>query len=331
MNWNRYLRMVKFAALALLIACLGASLANAQNVSWVVKFDPTKGQFPESIVIDTQGNMYVSWAFIHTVAKVAPDGSVSAFAVLPAGAVLGVTIDPAGNVYALLNFASLSDKGVWRISPDGTSVLFAGIPSAGFLNAMDFGEDGNLYVSDSFKSTIYRVTKDGSVSVWVTDPLLAGVATGPCGTFPPGPFGANGVAFNHEGDLTVLNTTQGSIVRIPVNEDGSPGTPQLFVGPTCDLWGADGQAFDENGTMYVAVNIQGKIVRVNQDATYQTIASAANGDPLFFPTAVAFRPKSEDLHEIFITNFDPPFPFILPGGTPGIVKMNVGNDEDHQE
>ncbi len=75
--------------------------------------------------------------------------------------------------------------------------------------------------------------------------------------------------------------------------------------------------------MYVAVNRQAKIVRVDGDGTYQTIASVSNGDPLFFPSANAFRPKGGDhhdgggdhgsnggnRHEIFITNF------AAPGGT----------------
>ncbi len=180
-------------------------------------------------------------------------------------------------------------------------------------------------MTDSFTATVNEIDKNGAAGVWVTDPLRAGVATGPCRAIQFGALGANGVAFNHEGDLTVLNTTQGSIVRIPVNDDGSPGTPQLFVGPTCDLWGADGQAIDEDDTMYVAVNTQVKIMRGDRGGHYETIASASNGDPLFFPSAIAFRPKGGDRHEIFITNF------AALGGTPGIAKMNVGNEEDHQE
>ncbi len=100
--------------------------------------------------------------------------------------------------------------------------------------------------------------------------------------------------------------------------DGGPGTPQLFAGPTCDLWGADGQAFDSKDNMYVAVNIQGKIVRVDSNGNAQTTAAASNGDPLFFPSAIAFGNRSSDREQIFITNF------AAPAGTPGIAKMDVG-------
>jgi sugar lactone lactonase YvrE len=132
---------------------------------------------------------------------------------------------------------------VWRISRDGTALLLASIPFASGLNALAFDKRGDLFVSDSFMAAIYRVGPDGSVDVWLTDPLLQGITPTTCSTpFPGGPRGANGIAFDSKGDMFVLNTTQGLVVRIPVLPDGSPAAPETFVGPTCDLVGLDGQA-----------------------------------------------------------------------------------------
>lgn len=42
--------------------------------------------------------------------------------------------------------------------------------SAGFFqapNALDQDRQGNLYVSDSFLGAIFKVTQDGSTSVWI--------------------------------------------------------------------------------------------------------------------------------------------------------------------
>ncbi len=327
-----YLMMSTMLAVGVLFT---AERAGAQ-VTPVISFNRSLGQLPESIAIDKLGNIYVSFPPIHTVEKVTPDGTASAFAVLPAGAVLGVATknsdegegdsvaadEGANNVFALLNAASAANNGVWRIAPDGTATLFANLPPGGALNALAFDHRGNLFVTDSFKATIFKIDRDGAASVWLTDTSTLGGTPNPtpCGNFPRSGLGANGIAFNKRGDVFVLNTTQGAIVRISTDADGIPGTPEFFVGPTCDLWGADGQAFDNHDNLYVAVNIQNKIVRITPDATFATIASASGGDPLFTPTAIAFETGLGERKEIFITNAT----FFLPSATPGIVKMDVG-------
>ncbi len=300
-----------------LLLVFGVVIPTSAQVTTLTTFDRSQGQLPESIATDKTGNIYVSFALAHTVEQITPSGSASTFAVLPAGApLLGVTTDPEGNVYALLNASSPANKGVWRITPDGTQTLLANFPTAGLLNALAFDDRGNLYVTDSFTASIYRIAKDGTASVWLNDPTdLGGIATNACGSFPAGPLGANGIAFNH-GGLYVLNTTQGMIVRIPVNPDGSPGAPAVFAGPTCSLWGADGQAFDNGRNLYVAVNIQNKVVRIDASGTITTVLSGS--PPFFTPTAIAFGTTGGTQKTMFITNAT----LFLPLATPGIVTMN---------
>ncbi len=297
-----------------------AERAAAQAVSTVVSFSPPN--LPESIAIDNQGNMYVSQPPTHQVRKIAFDGTQSILASLSNATLgrrplLGVAVDNVGDVYAALNDVPAAE-GVWRITPSGDATLYAGIPGAIVLNAMAFDKPGNLFVTDSITGTIYQIPPGGgSAQPWVTgDPLLQGSATA-CGGFPFGPLGANGIAFNNHGDAFVMNTTKGEVVRIPVLPDRSAGTPELFVGPTCDLKGADGQAFDNEDNLYVALNIQGKIVRIDPDGNMTTIA-ASPGDPLFFPSAIAFGTGFALRKQIFITNF------AVFGGTPGIVTMDAG-------
>ena len=250
--------------------------------------------------------------------KVSLDGTASTFAVLPPGTTQGITTDPQGNLYVLLNTAlgQLSNVGqLWRISRDGTTQTLLAAVNARDLNGLAFDDRGNIYISDSFGSNIYRFDSGGALEVWVHDPLFTPHPNPtPCGIHPFDP-GANGVAFNH-GILYVLNSTQATLIRIPVNPDDSPGTPGIFAGPTCHLFAADGLALDLRGNVYAAANIQNKIVRVAPDGSITTIA-AAPADPLVFPSAIAFETSFGLQKHIYITNF------AGPGGTPGVVTMDV--------
>jgi sugar lactone lactonase YvrE len=303
---------------------VAAGVDETSPVTSVVAFAPP--DFPESIAIDKKGDIYVSMYPTGEIRKIAPDGTQSTVAVLgigpvtpfPGRRIAGLALDERGDLYAALNDVP-STRGVWRIGNDGTVALLASLPSAG-PNALTFDARGNLFVSDSSGGRIYRVTRDGAVTVWSADPLLTGANPTACGTFPVGPLGANGVAFDKHGDLFVANTTVGAIVRIPVAKDGSALVANDFVGPTCDLKGADGIAFDNHDNLYVAVNIQRKILRVDLHGNMETLASWP-ADALNGPSAIAFGTGRGERKQIFISNFAPP---ALGGGTPGVVTMEVG-------
>src|SRR5215469_15341323 len=106
----------------------------------------------------------------------------------------------------------------------------------------------------------------GLASAWVgPDPTLLPNN----GTQPEGvpPFGANGIEFNKAGDtMFVCNTAMDWIVKIPVEADGTAGTPEVFtnsingcdglrVGPDNNIWAAANQA-DE----IVVVDPTGKVI-----------------------------------------------------------------------
>src|SRR5512135_2032631 len=61
----------------------------------------TPGDFPESLAVDGQGNLYASLGFIGQVVKVTPTGQQQPVASLPVGAGLltGLAFDPGGNLY----------------------------------------------------------------------------------------------------------------------------------------------------------------------------------------------------------------------------------------
>lgn len=290
----------------------------------------TSPNTPESLAFDRMGNMYLSFfSFTHDgkIVKVAPGKKHwTPFATLPPGtASLGVRLNAAGNVYvAGANVGGGGTSGVYRIpAGGGTPVLIAAI--AGIPNGLAFDRHGNLYVSESSRGHIYRI-HHGTVSLWAHSRLLAPLdpaQPGPCGKpFPGGAFGANGIAIDSHGDLLVANSSQGTIVRIPVRRNGSAGTARNYAGPACRLWGADGLLIDGSDRLYVAANARQAIVRIDTDGAMHILASAKQGDPLHTPSDLAFRPGMVGPTQIYITNFalfnpENPTP-------PGVVRMMAG-------
>lgn len=319
------LRSLALRGTPYVVISLIASVTYAASLIPVVTFTPPDR--PESIAIDKTGNTYVSMFQTGEVRKIAPDGTQSTLAVLGSGPntsfpgrrLGGLAVDPPGNVYAVLGDIPAT-RGVWRISRNGAVALAAALPSSLMPNDLAFDPRGNLYVSDSLGGVIYRVTRNGSISVWSADPLLSGTFA-ICGSFPAGPLGANGLAFDKHGDLFVAITSVAAIVRISVAADGTAGVANYWVGPDCiDLHGADGIRFDNDDNLYVAVNLLGKIVRIDPNGSLQTLAAALT-DPLSFPSSLTFGTGRGERKQLFITNFAPP---ILPGAIPGIVTMSVG-------
>jgi len=299
----------------------------ASGVVTLATFDPAKGQLPENLVFDHHGNLYLNMAVSGEIRKIAPDGTQSTLATLKVGKgnLLGLAVDRQDNVYAALNSGNSpgSDThGIWRIRPDGTKELFAALPANGFPNQPLFDKSGNLLVTDSLLGVIWRITPTGQVSQWLSDPLLAGNANACSPAFPVGPLGANGMAFDERGALFVSNTSKALVVRIPVNPDGSPGTPSTYASSCANLDGADGLTVDTKDNVYVADNILSKVVRVNTDGTIDTIASAADG--LDNVSGVAFGVRQGERTSLFMTNFA--VFTLLSGGTPhpSLMRVDVG-------
>jgi sugar lactone lactonase YvrE len=297
----------------------------SSTVSTVASFDPSAGEFPESLALDKRGNVYVSFPFLGEVWKLAPDGSRSIFATLaPAGSlccydlenlsVAGLAVDASGDVYAAVIQLNPAVHGVWRVARDGgRQTRLPGSEQIRLPNALAFDPRGNLYVTDSILGAVWRIAPGGSAELWVQDELLEGN-----GSFGLGfPIGANGIVYRHD-SLYVANTERGSLVRIPVDKDGSAGEPELLM-ETPDLIGADGIALDVHGSIYVGVNGADVILRFEADGSARTtIATPADG--LQTPSSLAFGTGHGDRRSLFITNYLAEAPGILklPVGVPGL-------------
>ncbi|MFB4301003.1 hypothetical protein [Actinomadura sp. NTSP31] len=118
--------------------------------------------------------------------------------------------------------------------------------------------------------------------MWSADPALA----------PAGFFGANGMKI-HDGAVWAANSDHGTIVRIPVTEDGGSGRAEVRA---TGLEGIDDFDFTGRGDeILAAINQSSKLVRVGADGEHETLLDADDG--MQGTTAVIVRGN-----RVYVTN-----------------------------
>ncbi len=300
--------------LGLMIGLLGAAPASAWDRGIVnvlaVLPDVTPGvqSSVEGLTVGPDGNIYVPTFGFNT------EGSLTGNAVLyvisPRGKIvrqvtianssphmLGLAFNPVTNALWVLDFGAGK---VLQVDPtNGASTVLAGpIPGSG-LNALTFDLAGNGYVSDSFNGVIWKVPPHGgSYTAWSSGPLL-----GPGMGLTP-PFGANGVEFNNERTiLFVADTAFHQIIQIPVNHDGSAGTPSIFI---TGINAPDGIMIDRHDNIWICANQEDEIVVI--DKTGKVIAKLGDfygidrhgiAQGFLFPASLAF---SRDGSTLYVSN-----------------------------
>lgn len=308
-----------------------------------IPFDPGQGEFPEGVAVDKTGNVFVGFDVPRgEIRKYTPDGQESLLVDFGAPGVLGLAVDAPGNVYAAREV--FPNNGVYRVDKQGNAERLPGTEAIVFPNSLAFDKRGNLYVTESFsfdpplaefpgcdigfgpffgQGGIWRIPPGGQAELWLRHELLTGL----CLPIPiPFPVGANGIAYRQD-SLFVTNSERSIVVRVPINTDGSPGTPQVLA----DVGGSipptpfgtpavDGIALDVHGGMYVLAIDGSTLVRISPDGgTFETLATAADG--LDFPASLAFGTGKRERRSVFLTNFA----IGPPGGAgPGLVKLAVG-------
>jgi len=312
------------ALLLVLLSVLAAAnpAAAGDGAEKFISFDEAKGELPEGLAIDKVGNMFVSIAPLAQLWRIPPRsteptlfGSVPGFTAGEGFGLLGLAIDAPGNVYAGLSSLNPEANGVWRFDrKTGAETRLPGTEQIVIPNGLAFDKRGNLYITDSRVGAIWRVSPGGTAELWLQDELLEG--NGSLGIF----VGANGIAYRH-GSLFVNNTEKFSLLKIKVHRDGSPGEPRVLVGfdpPAAP----DGLALDVHGNVYVALISASTIARVTPGGAVEVIAS---GDPLDWPSSLAFGTGKGQRKTLFAVNFSIGEMFGAPPGSgPGVLRLNAG-------
>ena len=290
----------------------------------------------ESITLDHKGNIYGSlsdWIGTCGVVKITPKGEQTMIAALPSnacalGIMLGVAFDEHNRLHVIFwSWGPDASTGVYRVEENGSLTLVFQLPTNIWPNIWPNGlafRDGNIYVSDSTLGAIWRKAPGDSVianAPWYQDAILA----------PPTPdyWGANGIAFYGNSlyisvSYASADGTTGSIVRLPIMKDGSPGTAEYFVPPDPDLRAVDGIAFDVLGGLWFATNsnpntdpaIGGRVGVVGWDRKVRILWD----DPawLDYTSMVAFGTTFDTLGTLFVSNGG------MLTGRPDVVSVFVG-------
>jgi hypothetical protein len=292
--------------------------ANAQtDVHVVVSFDESAGQNPEGIALDRVGDVFVSvsplgdlWKIPAGTSTPQPFGHIDGIVPGRDFGLLGLAVDVFGNVYGAAQSADPAVDGVWRFDRrTGDATRLPGTNAIAIPNGLAFDTTGNLFVTDSAAGAIWRIRWGGSAQLWLQDPALAGDGSLGLGV----PLGVNGIAYRN-GLFTVTNTEQRTVLSI--TRSGSIDEVTTLTG------NPDGVAMDVLGNAYVAVNLENEIDRVSPGGSVDVVAS---GDPLDFPSSVAFGTAGGRRRTLYGVNFSLSEIFGLPPGFgPAVFTVDVG-------
>ncbi len=131
-------------------------------------------------------------------------------------------------------------------------------PAPVLLNDLAFDKKGNLYITDSFQATIWRVPAGGGApQVWFQDAQI------------DGPFGPNGIRVDEDSEvlyftLTFDATGAGYVYTLPLVDHPAHSDLKVFHAFTPGA-GPDGVAFGSSGKLYVALAGYSQISVLRQD------------------------------------------------------------------
>jgi sugar lactone lactonase YvrE len=227
-----------------------------------------------------------------------PSGFVATASCNPSG----ITFDAVGNLYIADADTQLGGV-VWRLirNPDGTymspaSVADAYATNVPGTNALAFDRDGNLWTGDGTTGLgrVWRISPSGVVTeVFRIQPMNNSMSFGgdvvnpgvgrANATIPGSPQNlvANGIAFNQQGDMFVIDTARGALWQVQFDRQGNLLSPTMcdhtFTDNTLCLSnvfvahpiieGGDGIALDVAGNIWVDANERNAVAVVTKNGS----------------------------------------------------------------
>jgi len=91
-------------------------------------------------------------------------------------------------------------------------------------------------------------------------------------------YGADGIAFDKNGNLYVGNFGDGAVHKITFNKDGSVRENKVWAKNQKELQTTDGMMFDEDGNLYIADFSANAIAKVNPNGEVTRIAQSPDSD-----------------------------------------------------
>lgn len=261
---------------------------------------------PEAITFGDNGHYYVSMIFTGQVVEFDENNvEVQRYNMPPVTLLMGSLLFDRGHLLMTLSSPIPGQTGLWDLDlATGNLSQFAWMPSdlpvhdifgtPAMLNGLAANEFGEHYVADSQGGFVWRVgAAGGEMELWkdVEAPLGPGV---PSPDNAPGP---NGLRLGPNGNIYLAISSQGRIVQIPINDDGSAGEMFTFV----DNVTPDDFAFDYKGNLYLATEPSNSVEMFSADGRTR-VELADYGDGLQNSTSVTFSLRNGELSDLYITN-----------------------------
>lgn len=266
------------------VAGLSGQSGSADGTNTAARF-----YFPEGIVVDGSGNLFVADTENYTIRKITPDGTnwivttIAGNAVQPGSAdgvgqdarfynPYSITLNPDGNFY----IADTANQMIRRLAPSGTNWIVATIAGLGGPGAIDaigpaarfhepegvaVNSNGEAYVADRMNNTVRKLTHQGGSWVVTT---IAGSASNPGtndGVGAAAQFNSPlGVAVDALGNAFVADNGNHTIRKLSTQDGqtavttiaGSPGVSGANDGTNALFHGPAGIAIACDGTLFVA-------------------------------------------------------------------------------
>lgn len=249
---------------------------------------------PEGVVVGTDGTVWASENGRGAVTALSPDGGMQRFEGL-GGSPNGICMDREGNII----IANVGSGTVQRLYPDGRHEVIADNVGGRSLTSPNFpvvDSQGNIYVSNS----TWRVPGNVGLSEPAPDGVVVRISPeGQAELLAEGLFYANGLALaEDESALFVAQTAVRNVMRLPLQADGSAGTPEQY-GPELGAAGLpDGLAFDSRGNLYVTLVAMNAIAVITPQGDVEIILEDPEGEKVILPSNVAFG--GPDLRDAYI-------------------------------
>lgn len=244
-------------------------------------------KYPQGVVVDSKGNVFVGDLGNNKVRKITPQGIVETVASIPAPGPNALVLDSKGNliICALQVIYKLTpDNKLSRLAGTGEMATFADGPAekAAFWNAGAITIDAydNIYVADYGHQLVRKISNTGIVSTIGAKP--GEVIDVYAKESPPHFEFPTGVAADSKGNIFIVECYKNRILKItPHNEvsifagngeaDSTDGAGNIagFNFP-------HGLAIDSHDNIYVADQGNNKIRMITPDGIVTTLAG--NGD-----------------------------------------------------